>query len=131
MATTRDLEFGAAAIRRILRKLDKSESLAHDYAAALLQQAKQNAAAKPTPQARMAAQNLTLTGADIHPSAGGAPAEVASGSEFGSGRYRQFQAPINPRGYWLYPASRDPGVLKAADRSLEDVLKAAVRGGLV
>lgn len=124
----RDLQFGAQAIRRILRKLDKPETLGADFARAMLAQARRNAASKPTPQARMAAENLRVEGSDIVPSAGGAPAAVATGSEFGSSRYRQFQAPINPRGYWLYPASRDKGVLRVADQSLEDVLKAAARG---
>ena len=124
----RDLEFGAQAIRRLLRKLDKPESLAHDFAEALLAQARQNAAGKPTPQARMAADNMTVTAGTIHPRSAGPAAAVGTGSEFGSHRYRQFQAPVNPRGYWLYPASRDEGVLRAADRSLEDVLQAAVRG---
>jgi hypothetical protein len=77
----------------------------------------------------MAAQNLTVEGANIGPLAGGAPAEVAIGSEFGSSKYLQFHKPPNPAGYWLYPATRDPRTLKLADRSLEEVLQEAVRRG--
>jgi hypothetical protein len=125
----KDLQFGQRAIRRILGQLQKPEGLEHRYAEAVLQIARQNAAGKPTPQARMAAQNLTVEGANIGPLAGGAPAEVAIGSEFGSSEYLQFHKPPNPAGYWLYPATRDPRTLKLADRSLEEVLQEAVRRG--
>jgi len=125
---TKDLTYGQATIRRILSKLDKPQELENLYARAILEQAVQNAAGKPTPQARMAAANLNIIGNTIGPSAGGPPADVAIGSEFGSTVYRQFQQPPNPRGYWLYPAAGATSTLAAGDRALEDVLQDAVRG---
>ena len=125
---TKDLTYGQATIRRILRKLEQPQELENLYARAILRQAVQNAASKPTPQARMAAANLNIIGNTIGPSAGGPPADVAIGSEFGSTVYRQFQAPPNPRGYWLYPAASATSTLAAGDRALEDVLQDAVKG---
>jgi len=125
---TKDLTYGQATIRRILRKLEQPQELENLYARAILRQAVQNAASKPTPQARMAAANLNIIGNTIGPSAGGPPADVAIGSEFGSTVYRQFQAPPNPRGYWLYPAASATSTLAAGDRALEEVLSDAVRG---
>ena len=125
---TKDLQYGERIIRGILKRLEHSPDLAHSYAEAVLSQAVRNAASKPTPQARMAAANMTVSGADIHPSAGGPPAEVAIGSEFGSDRYLQFHAPPNPRGYWLYPASTSTSALAAGDEAIEDVMQRVIRG---
>ena len=125
---TKDLTYGQATIRRILSKLDKPQELENLYARAILEQAVQNAAGKPTPQARMAAANLNIIGNTIGPSAGGPPADVAIGSEFGSTVYRQFQQPPNPRGYWLYPAASATSTLAAGDRALEEALQDAVKG---
>lgn len=126
----KDLAFGQRAIRRILRELDKPEELEQSYAAAILKQAKQNAASKPTPQARMAASVLVAEGGNIFPSgsAGTPEVDVGIGSEFGSAVWPQFHAPPNPRGYWLYPATRDSQVLGKADKTLEEVLQEAARG---
>lgn len=124
----KDLAYGQRTIRRILRELEQPEELEHKFAEAVLAQAVRNAASKPTPQARMAAENLDVQGASIGPSAGGAPAEVAIGSEFGSARYLQFHKPPNPRGYWLYPAAESVQALAAGDKALEDMLQAAIRG---
>ena len=125
-----DLAFGQKAIRRILTQLDKPQWLEHDYARAILDQAKHNAASKPTPQARMAAAVMTVDNSSIiqRGSAGTPAVDVAIGSEFGSALWPQFHKPPNPRGYWLYPATRDSQVLGKADESLEDVLKRAVAG---
>jgi len=106
--------------------LEKPADLEHDYATAILQKARQNAGTRPTPQARMAAEVLSVRGGAIAPSAGGPAAEVGIGSEFGSVLFPQFHRPPNPRGYWLYPATRDQSVLKKTDESLEDVLKRAI-----
>ncbi len=125
---TKDLTYGQATIRRILKKLEQPQELENAYARAILVQAVANAAGKPTPQARMAAANLRVEGANIFPSAGGPAAEVAIGSEFGSAVYRQFQQPPNPRGYWLYPAASATSTLAAGDRALEEVLQDAVKG---
>ena len=125
-----DLGFGQRAIRRILRELDKPESLEHDYAVAILEQAKRNASRRPTPQAPMAADNMDVRGAEIFQSGGpdDRASLVAMGSEFGSRIYRQFQAAPDRGGYWLYPATRDPEVLDEADKSLEEILDKAARG---
>lgn len=123
----KDLTYGAAAVRRILRKIEQPEELAHQYAEAILQQAVRNAASKPTPQARMAAANLDVQGASIGPSAGGPAAEVAIGSEFGSAQYLQFHHAPAPRGLWLYPAAEDESVLMVADKELQKVVDAAIR----
>jgi hypothetical protein len=118
----RDLAYGQRTIARILRELEQPAELEHKYAEALLKQAKRNAASKPTPQARMAAENMVVEGASIGPLAGGAPEEVAIGSEFGSHIYPQFQRQPNPAGYWLYPAAESTEVLAEMDGELEKML---------
>ena len=124
----KDLAYGRRTIERILRELEQPTGLAEKYAEAVLAQALQNAAGRPTPQAPMAAENMTAERGTIAPLAGGAPAEVAIGSEFGSSLYRQFQKPPNPQGYWLYPAANDQRTEAAGDRMLEDILDAAIAG---
>ena len=123
----KDLTYGAASVRRILRKLEKPEELAQQYAEAILAQAVRNAASRPTPQAPMAAANLDVQGASIGPSAGGAPAAVAIGSEFGSSQYLQFQHSPVPRGLWLYPAAEDESVIMVADVELQKIVDSAIR----
>lgn len=123
----KDLQYGAQVIRRILKQLDKPDSLAHKFAEAILKQAVINASERPTPQAPMAAANMTIERDTIAPAAGGAPADVAIGSEFGSTLYRQFRAQPNPRGYWLYPAGRSLTVLAEGDKALEEVIDHAIR----
>ena len=123
---TKDLAYGQRAISRILKQLQQPEELGHKFAEAILAQAVRTAAGRPTPQARMAAANLDVQGASIGPSAGGAPAEVAIGSEFGSNRYLQFHRSPNPNGYWLYPATRSTQTLAEMDRDLEEMLDEAI-----
>lgn len=126
----KDLAFGQRALIRILRDLQKPVGLANDYATAILEQAKRNAASKPTPQARMAASVMVAEDGNIFPrgSAGIPEVAVGIGSEFGSAVWPQFHRGPNPRGYWLYPATRDSAVLGKADKSLEEVLAEAARG---
>jgi hypothetical protein len=125
-----DLEYGQRTIRRILKELEQPQSLEHKYAEAILAQAKRNAAGKPTPQARMAAENMVVERNTIGPLTGGIPAEeVAIGSEFGSHVYPQFQRAPNPRGYWLYPAAEDAKVLADTDQQLERLLDRMIAGG--
>ncbi len=123
----RDLQYAQAAIKRLLRSLDKPESLAHDFATQILEQARRNAASKPTPQARMAAENMAVQGGTIAPSSSGAAADVAIGSEFGSTVYAQFHKGRNPRGYWLYPAGRMVAE-RNGEETLDQVLRRAVGG---
>lgn len=122
----KDLAYGQRAISRILKALDQPAELEHKFAEAILAQAVRNAASKPTPQARMAAANLDVQGASIGPSAGGAAAEVAIGSEFGSSQYLQFHRNPNPQGYWLYPATRSTQALAEMDKDLEKMLDESI-----
>ena len=124
----KDLAFGAAAVRRIVRELEKPAELEHAFALAILAQAVRNASSRPTPQAPMAARNLDVQAASIGTIAGGAAAEVGIGSEFGSNQYLQFHKPSNQRGYWLWPATRSTEVAEQSDRELEALLEAAVNG---
>lgn len=126
---TKDLAYGQRTIRRILQELEQPRELEHKYAEAILVQAKQNAAGKPTPQARMAADNLDVQGASIGTISGGPAAEVGIGSEFGSNRYLQFQKPPNPKGYWLYPAAEDTKVLAQTDKDLDEMLQRIIDRG--
>ena len=118
----KDLTYGRRTIERILRELEHPAELEHKYAEAVLALAVQNAAGRPTPQAPMAAEVMTVERSTIAPLAGGAAAEVGIGSEFGSSLYRQFQKPPNPRGYWLYPAAEDVRTLAAGDKMLEELM---------
>ena len=95
-----------------------------------MEQAKKNAAGRPTPQAPMAASVMVAEGGNIFPrgSAGIPEVAVGIGSEFGSAVWPQFHRGPNPRGYWLYPATRDSSVLGKADKSLEEILADAARG---
>ena len=126
MAKTADQ--ASRILRRIADDLERPTALEEAYARAVLDQALQNAAGRPTPQAPMAAAALGVQGNSIRSLAGGAPAEVATGSEFGSSIYRQF-GPRDQRGYWLYPAAEDPSVIDVGDRMLEEIMDAAIRGG--
>ncbi len=124
----RDIKDGDRIIRRILNDLEKPDSLSHDYAEATLEKARQNAASSPTPQAPMAASAMSVSGSELRVTAGGAPSEVAFGSEFGSDIYLQFHKPHNARGYWLMPAAESPSVLKAGDDAIENIMDRIIRG---
>lgn len=124
----KDLTFGQRTIRRILDQLQQPTELEHLYATAILKQALRNAAARPTPQAPMAARNMKVQEANIIPIAGGAPAAVAIGSEFGSDQYAQFHHRSAPRGLWLYPAAEATEVLAVTDEALDDVLQKVISG---
>lgn len=129
MPRKRDLHYGARAIRDVLAELRAPAELADLYAEAVLAEGRRNAAGRPTPQAPMAARNMTVSDATIYPRSLGAAADVALGSEFGSNAYPQFHRPPSREGYWLYPATRAVAVLAEADAALEDVLKRMVSGG--
>lgn len=118
------LAFGIASVNRILKDLEQPEELAHSFAVAILEQAVKNAASRPTPQAPMAARVLDVEGGSIGTSSSGPGAEVGIGSEFGSNQYLQFHARSNPRGYWLYPATRSSD--EVLDALLDKMLEQAV-----
>ena len=126
---TKDLTYGVTTIRRILRELQQPVELENLYAHAILATALRNASSRPTPQAMMAARNLNVEGASIGPVAGGAPAAVAIGSEFGSNQYAQFQHSPAPRGLWLYPAAEATETLAEVDKALEQVLQQVISSG--
>ena len=126
----KDLAYGQRTIARLLKRLEEPSGLAHRYAEAVLQKAIQNAASRPTPQAPMAAANLKVTEADIGPAAGGVPAEVAVGAEFGSGQYAQFHHASTPSGLWLWPAGEQIASEAAGDNALEDVMDEVIRGAI-
>jgi hypothetical protein len=121
----------AAEAQRILNRLSdrltRSEDLAHQYAEVTLEVARRNAASKPSPQSRMAAAVMGVTGSQILPTAGGPPAEVGGGSEWGSSIYRQF-APRNQRGYWLFPAAQSSEAEDAGDTVLQRLIDSVVPG---
>lgn len=123
-------EQASRILRDLSGRLEASGELSEAYARGVLEQAQRKASGHPTPQARMAAQGMGIRGGTILSLSGGAPAEVAVGSEFGSTIYRQF-GPRNPRGYWLLPSAEnpDPSTIAAADEALGEVVEAAIRRG--
>ncbi len=123
----RDLQYAQAAIRRLLRTFEKPEGLAHDFARQILEQARRNAASKPTPQSRMAAENMVVESGSIVPGSSGPASDVAIGSEFGSSIYAQFHRGRNPRGYWLFPAG-EMVLSRTGEETLDAVLRRAVNG---
>lgn len=124
----RDLKRGKRILARIADDLEDPEDLAHSYAEAVLEQARRNAAARPTPQAPMAAQGMRVDGSEIR-SAGGISGEVATGSEFGSDIYLQFQKSLSRRGYWLTPATESEEAERAGDQALEEIMDRAIAHG--
>lgn len=122
----RTLKQGQRALDNLLRDLEAPEGLAHRYAEAVLQLAIQTASSRPTPQAPMAAAVLNVTGDAIRPSAGGPPAEVGLGSEFGSAVYPQFHRGKSATGYWLMPSAEHAAQTPAGDAALEETMRASL-----
>lgn len=123
---TKDAAYGARVLRKLADELDDPEDLESEYARLLADKARQNAAARPTPQSAMAADALTVSGSAVRIAAGGAPAAVAASSEFGSDIYPQFQHSHTAQGLWLYPAAEDSGVLEQADNALENLVERVI-----
>lgn len=122
-----NLQDGSRAIHRLSESLRSTSGLAEAYAQGILDQAVRNAARKPTPQSRMAAEVMGIRQDTIEVLSGGPPAEVSGGSEWGSNIYPQF-GPRNDGGYWLHPAAESPEAEAHGDRYLEDLAQRAVRG---
>jgi hypothetical protein len=121
-----DAAYGARVLHKLADRLDDPEDLEAEYARLLLEKAKQNAVARPTPQSAMAAAALVQSGNVIR-SAGGGPGEaVAASSEFGSDIYPQFQHSHTGSGLWLYPAAEDIQVLEQADKALEQLIEETI-----
>lgn len=128
MARGKTLKQGQQIFRAMTSAIEAPDALAHEYAVAVLEVARRTAAGKPTPQARMAASAMRVEGDTIRLSAGGAPAEVASSSEYGSDIYLQFGRSHNSRGYWLYPSAESPEAQTAGDRALDVLVEKVVDG---
>ena len=113
------------------RRLEDADELEDVYARALLEQAQRAAGLKPTPQARMAAEAMGVEQGTILSLTGGAPSDVAMGSEFGSTIYRQFGGQRNTRGYWLFPSADNPdaATIAAGEEWIDDQVEDAVRRG--
>lgn len=102
-------------------------------ARAVLEQAVQNAAGRPTPQSRMASsgfevQNGLISGAGTVSGSGGSAdvEDVAGGSEYGSTIYRQF-GPRQSRGAWMFPATESDEAKEAGERKLDEIVERSVR----
>ena len=134
-----DLVDGARALATLKRELEKVETVKTTAARAILEQARHNAAKRPTPQARMVASGMiarrgTVIGfASRRVFGSGSPDGVrlgflSYGAEFGSSTHRQFGS-RNPEGYWLHPAAEghNPDLDKAHDKYVDDAIDAAIR----
>lgn len=134
-----DLADGARALATLTRELEKAETLRQTAAKRVLEQARRNAGARPTPQARMVAsgmlaRNGTVIGfasRRVFGSGSDGPVRLgvlSYGSEFGSNTHRQF-GPRNESGYWLHPAAEgtNPGLDKAQEDHADKAIDAAIR----
>lgn len=118
-------EAAARILRRLADKLEDGDDLEQDFTSFLVEKAEQNAASRPTPQSALVADALVVSGNTIR--SAGIPADaVAASSEFGSDVYPQFHHAHTTEGLWLYPAAKDPDVLKRADESLDRLIEATV-----
>lgn len=136
-----DLNDGALALAVLKRELERVGTTRDTAARAILKVARQNAAARPTPQARMVASGMLARNGTVIGFAGrrvfgrGARDGVklgllAFGSEFGS-LHRQFVAPWESgpgSGYWLHPAAEghNPGIDKAQEDHADEAIDRAI-----
>lgn len=117
------------ALANLDEALEDSERVREALAEGIVEQARRNAARRPTPQAPMAAAGLRVERGRIVSLPGASPAaRVAVGSEFGSGIYRQF-GPRHSRGQWLFPAieSPDAATIEAGEEAIDAELDSLVR----
>lgn len=122
------LEEGRRRLKRLSARLEgNKEQLASTFAKAMLEQAKQTARSRPTPQAPMVAEAMGIRGSAITVLTGGTPQAVSGGSEWGSSIFRQF-GPRNEGGYWLHPAADAPSTISAGERWIDEQVAGAVRG---
>ena len=136
-----DLIDGVRALAALKRELEKVGTLRQTAAKRVLERARRNAAARPTPQARMVASGMQArNGAVIGFGSRrvfGRGAEsgvklglIAFGSEFGSFA-KQFGAPWEQgpgSGYWLHPAAEgdNPGLDKAQEEHVDQAIDTAI-----
>ena len=123
----------ASQAKKILKNLAddlaKPDGFAAEYAELVLQKAQSNASSRPTPQAGLVAESLSVSGNTISPAAG-LPSDLSASSDYGSDIYRQFQHTHTGAGLWLLPAGEDVDVIQQADKALEQMLDDAVDGPL-
>ena len=133
-----DLADGVRALTKLRIELERVETLRQTAAKRVLEQARRNAASRPTPQARMVAsgmqaRNGTVIGfasRRVFGSGSDGPVRLGHlsyGSEFGSNTHRQF-GPRNESGYWLHPAAdQNPDVDEAHEDHADEAIAAAIR----
>lgn len=133
---------GIRALTTLRRELEKVETLRQTAARRVLEQARRNAAARPTPQARMVASGMQARNGTVigfgsrrvfgRGAEGGVKLGlIAFGSEFGS-THRQFGKPWTSgpgSGYWLHPAAEghNPEVDEAHEDHADKAIDAAIR----
>jgi hypothetical protein len=132
---------GQRAIDRLLDALTDGRRTEQEAAKRILSKARQTAASRPTPQARMVASGMMARRGVVIGFASrrvfGRGAEggvklghIAFGSEFGS-TYKQFGAPWESgegSGYWLHPAAeRNPAIDEVLEDHVDDAIDAAIR----
>lgn len=131
-----DLAQGVRKLEELERDLRDPRDLELGYLEELRRLAQRAASYRPTPQARMAATALVVRGDVLStPSSsvvygrGGAAlaGDIAGGSEWGSGIFRQFGPRRGSRGAWLGQAMVDPALDQAGDELLEDLVEGAIR----
>lgn len=132
-----DFREGARRIDKLRHELEDGSDVAEAYAEALGAQARRNASRRPTPQAPLAAQALTVRGAEllvprsatVRSSTGSLSAgRVAGGSEWGSTLYRQF-GPRRSSGSWIGAAAERPdsSTIEAGQSAIDELIRDAVR----
>ena len=126
--TTDDPKVVNRILAELQDRLENTDELADSYARAVLEQAQAAAGLRPTPQAPMAAEAMGVQQGTILSLTGGAPSDVAGGSEFGSDTYLQFQHPHNSEGLWLLPSGDNPNAatIEVGEDWLDDQVDEAV-----
>ncbi|HKR49460.1 MAG TPA: hypothetical protein VJT72_07745 [Pseudonocardiaceae bacterium] len=134
-----DLNDGARAVRVLSQEIRETRRLQNEVARAILDKARQNASARPTPQARMVAEGLVVRrgivlgrAGKVILGSGGRPVKLghlAYGAEFGSNTHKQFGRDRRESGYWLHPAAEGDNndTDKAEDSYLDRAISAAIR----
>lgn len=128
---------GPRALDKLRSALLDTKGVRQNAAVRVLKEAKQNAASRPTPQARMVASGMiarrgTVIGfasRRVFGSGRSTPVKLgvlAYGSEFGSNTHRQF-GPRNESGYWLNPAGDEADLDEVLEEHVDDAIDAAIR----
>jgi hypothetical protein len=133
-----DLAAGLRKLATLERDLRDGRTVEEGFAAAVAVDARRRASGRPTPQARMAASALVVRGNELGIPSGAVvsgrggsayASEIAGGSEYGSGIYRQFGPRRGRPGAWLGAAAEHPTstTMAAGDRALDELVERAIR----